>query len=174
LRPGGLRVLQGLTTILAAIAAFFLSLQPVRAAEGTPVTLSRVGDARSGSLLMKTQDGSYAQAPRLGVDARLTSLVAVDRTPSRPDGAPLKVSELPLNLPVGRDFAKVSGERRAGSGEARVQLALANRSPVATAPSAIVLPKTATDAELKMIAGALLLLASLILFAFNRRRAWSA
>src|SRR5207245_2554360 len=29
---------------------------------------------------------------------RLTSLVAVDKTPSRPEGAPLKVSELPINL----------------------------------------------------------------------------
>ena len=32
---------------------------------------------------------------------RLTSLVAVDKTPSRPEGEPLKLSELPLNLPAG-------------------------------------------------------------------------
>ena len=42
---------------------------------------------------------------------RLTSLVAVDKTPSRPEGAPLKVSELPINLPAGWDFEKVFGER---------------------------------------------------------------
>ena len=42
---------------------------------------------------------------------RLTSLVAVDKTPSRPEGEPLKVSELPINLPAGWDFAKVFGER---------------------------------------------------------------
>src|SRR5262249_22029555 len=42
---------------------------------------------------------------------RLTSLVAVDQTPSRPEGASLKVSELPLNLPAGWDFKKVFGER---------------------------------------------------------------
>ena len=42
---------------------------------------------------------------------RLTSLVAVDQTPSRPAGEPLKVSELPLNLPAGWDFEKVFGER---------------------------------------------------------------
>ncbi|MGY4600084.1 hypothetical protein ACVWXL_007830 [Bradyrhizobium sp. GM22.5] len=30
---------------------------------------------------------------------RLTSLVAVDKTPSRPEGEPLKPSELPINLP---------------------------------------------------------------------------
>src|SRR4029079_18165674 len=37
---------------------------------------------------------------------RLTSLVAVDKTPSRPQGEPLKVSELPINLPAGWDFEK--------------------------------------------------------------------
>src|ERR1700675_1339686 len=42
---------------------------------------------------------------------RLTSLVAVDKTPSRPEGEPLKVSELPINLPAGWDFAKLFGER---------------------------------------------------------------
>ena len=113
---------------------------------------------------------------------RLTSLVAVDKTPSRPAGAPLKVSELPLNLPAGWDFAKVFGERpqpmsppherRADAGDGRVQLAMAKRAlPVATsAPGAVVLPKTATDAELRMIAGVVLVMLSLILFAFNRRQ----
>ena len=43
---------------------------------------------------------------------RLTSLVAVDKTPSRPEGAPLKVAELPINLPAGWDFEKVFGERQ--------------------------------------------------------------
>ena len=42
---------------------------------------------------------------------RLTSLVAVDKTPSRPDGETLKLAELPLNLPAGWDFEKVFGER---------------------------------------------------------------
>ena len=42
---------------------------------------------------------------------RLTSLVAVDKTPSRPEGETLKVAELPINLPAGWDFAKVFGER---------------------------------------------------------------
>src|SRR4029077_15764246 len=35
--------------------------------------------------------------------SRLTSLVAVDTTPSRPDGARLSRTELPLNLPAGWD-----------------------------------------------------------------------
>jgi Ca-activated chloride channel family protein len=114
---------------------------------------------------------------------RLTSLVAVDKTPSRPEGEALKVSELPINLPAGWDFAKVfgerpqlparPGERRANAGEARVQVAaLKKPAPVVTAaPDTVQLPKTATDAELRMIAGVILLIFSLILFAFNRRQA---
>ena len=96
---------------------------------------------------------------------RLTSLVAVDKTPSRPEGEPLKVAELPLNLPAGWDFEKVFGERpqlpappaerRADAGEARVQVAAMKRPrpAVAPAPNTVTLPKTATDAELEMIAG---------------------
>ena len=113
---------------------------------------------------------------------RLTSLVAVDKTPSRPEGEPLKLAELPINLPAGWDFAKVFGEqpkapsppaeRRADTGDARVQLATMKHAlaVVAASPGTITLPKTATDAELKMIAGSILLALSLILFVFNRRQ----
>ena len=67
---------------------------------------------------------------------RLTSLVAVDQTPSRPAGEPLRVSELPLNLPAGWDFEKVFGEgpksvpaapaieRRADERDGRVRVAV--------------------------------------------------
>jgi Ca-activated chloride channel family protein len=110
---------------------------------------------------------------------RLTSLVAVDKTPSRPEGEPLQLSELPLNLPAGWDFAKVFGERpklalppaeRRAEGDARVQLAAVKHPLSAVTAPTITLPKTATDAELKMIAGSILLALSLILLAFNRRR----
>ncbi|WP_426438969.1 marine proteobacterial sortase target protein [Bradyrhizobium genosp. P] len=111
---------------------------------------------------------------------RLTSLVAVDKTPSRPDGEPLKLSELPLNLPAGWDFAKVFGERprlpvapterRAEAGDAKLQVAALKRPVVTTAPATVQLPKTATDAELKMIAGVILLTVSLLLMVFNRRQ----
>jgi Ca-activated chloride channel family protein len=37
-------------------------------------------------------------------------------------------------------------------------------------PGAVVLPKGATDAELKMIVGALMMMLTLIFFAFNRRQ----
>jgi Ca-activated chloride channel family protein len=112
---------------------------------------------------------------------RLTSLVAVDKTPSRPEGEPLKLTELPLNLPAGWEFAKVFGERpnlpsppaeRRTEGDARMQVAALKRPlpSVAAAPNTITLPKTATDAELKMIAGSILLALSLILLVFNRRQ----
>ena len=116
---------------------------------------------------------------------RLTSLVAVDKTPSRPDGEPLKLTELPLNLPAGWDYAKVFGERprlptppmerRADAGDARVQLAAIKRplALVTPTPNTVMLPKTATDAELKMIAGSFLLVLSLILLVFNRRQSFS-
>jgi Ca-activated chloride channel homolog len=116
---------------------------------------------------------------------RLTSMVAVDKTPSRPQGAPLRVSDLPINLPAGWDFAKVFGERpqlpamptdrRADADEARLQVAALKRAQPAVTqmPDKVKLPKTATDAELRMIAGVILLTVSLILFRFNRRRQMS-
>jgi Ca-activated chloride channel family protein len=105
---------------------------------------------------------------------RLTSLVAVDKTPSRPEGEPLKLSELPINLPAGWDFEKVFGERPQ-QGQLRERHADAGsqssaRRPTPAAPDAIRLPKTATSAELKMIAGLILIVLALILFVFNRRQ----
>ncbi|QHP67298.1 marine proteobacterial sortase target protein [Bradyrhizobium sp. LCT2] len=107
---------------------------------------------------------------------RLTSLVAVDKTPSRPEGEPLKLSELPINLPAGWDFEKIFGERpqqvptqlRERHADARNQPAA--RRPTPAAPDAIRLPKTATSAELKMIGGLVLIVLALILFVFNRRQ----
>lgn len=106
---------------------------------------------------------------------RLTSLVAVDKTPSRPEGERLKLSELPINLPAGWDFAKLFGERpqltptqlrerRADAGQP------AARRPAPVTPDAIRLPKTATSAELKMIAGLIMIVLGLVLFVFNRRQ----
>jgi Ca-activated chloride channel homolog len=45
---------------------------------------------------------------------RLTSLVAVDKTPSRPQGVHLTRADIPLNLPAGWEFDKVFGPSRAG------------------------------------------------------------
>jgi Ca-activated chloride channel family protein len=106
---------------------------------------------------------------------RLTSLVAVDKTPSRPEGAPLKLSELPINLPAGWDFAKVFSERPQIPAQLRERHADAGNQPSARRPTpagadTIRLPKTATSAELKMIGGFVLIALALFLFVFNRRR----
>ena len=153
-----------------------------------------ITDAEIARTLRKiTPDDADNAILRLALDhqlvTRLTSLVAVDKTASRPDGAPLKLTELPLNLPAGWEFAKVfgerqqplpspatpqlqPGERRADADPARIQVAEARRTlPVlAPASTAVTLPKTATDAELRMIAGSILLALSLILLVFNRRQ----
>ena len=109
---------------------------------------------------------------------RLTSLVAVDLTPSRPEGEPLKLAALPINLPAGWDFEKVFGERpklpappaeRRAEADGRVQVAALKRPLPIAAPATITLPRTATDAELSMILGAALLALSLMLLAFRRR-----
>jgi Ca-activated chloride channel family protein len=42
--------------------------------------------------------------------SRLTSLVAVDVTPSRPEGASMATQHVPLNLPAGWNFDKVFGD----------------------------------------------------------------
>jgi Ca-activated chloride channel family protein len=152
----------------------------------------------------------------LGLDhqlvTRLTSLVAVDKTPSRPDGAKLSRADLPLNLPAGWDFDKVFGERpqlqrkddraqpsgpspdqpgtpqRDASADPKVLAAAPNMKTAATrtaplmaapmvvasrAPVAqgVVLPKTATDAELRMIAGFILFFLSIVMLAALRWRA---
>jgi Ca-activated chloride channel family protein len=126
---------------------------------------------------------------------RLTSLVAVEQTRSRPDGARLTRADIPLNLPAGWEFDKVFGgerptpttlpdTRRADNGPVRlaqgdfaaVKTMRAAR-PSAPAPTvgqpaaqrSVTLPKTATDAELRLWFGLLLCLASLILLLVRGR-----
>jgi Ca-activated chloride channel family protein len=120
---------------------------------------------------------------------RLTSLVAVEQTPSRPDGAPLTRADIPLNLPAGWEFDKVFGGERAPqtrrADKAAVQHAQLDPyasvkttrvAPVASptvgqlaAQRTVTLPKTATDAELRMWFGFLLCMMSLILIMLRRR-----
>ncbi|MGY8637865.1 marine proteobacterial sortase target protein [Bradyrhizobium sp. 14AA] len=140
----------------------------------------KIGDAEvARSMREMTPEDSDKAILALALDhqivTRLTSLVAVDKTPSRPEGEPLKLSELPINLPAGWDFAKVFGERPQVPGKLRERHAdarnqPATRRPTPAAPDAIRLPKTATSAGLKMIAGLVLIVLALILFVFNRRQ----
>lgn len=127
--------------------------------------------------------------------SRLTSLVAVDHEVSRAPGQPLARSDIPLNLPAGWDFDKVFGARNPpreiradrASGpqqDARVEGLLtptATRLAAATPgrPQPLVvtqgvsqpvpLPATATDAELRLLAGLALFLGAMALAATGRR-----
>ena len=89
-----------------------------------------------------------------------TSLVAVDRTPSRPEGTPLVRADLPLNLPAGWDFDALFGDtvRHAKAGGAEL------------AENGLDLPQTATDAELRLWSGLALAILGSALTAFVLRR----
>ncbi len=63
--------MQSAAVILIGFSALFLSFEPVWSADNPQTMLARPDDARSGSLLVKTDDG-YAEAIRLGTDVDLT------------------------------------------------------------------------------------------------------
>lgn len=105
---------------------------------------------------------------------RLTSLVAVDKTPIRPRGVRLSRSDVPLNLPAGWDFDKVFGVRGETVADREQRQALLDldgrKVQTIDASRAISLPQTATDAELRLIIGGLLLAGGLGFGFLARRR----
>ena len=62
---------EGAAALLIGFAALFLSFEPGWSAERAQTAFLKPGDARSGSLLLKTEDG-YADASRLGIDVDIT------------------------------------------------------------------------------------------------------
>jgi len=66
---------------------------------------------------------------------------------------------------------KPPAERRADASD--VQAAMAKRPRPAIMPDTIRLPKTATDAELRATTGAVLLMLSVLLSLYNRRRSFA-
>ncbi len=106
--------------------------------------------------------------------SRLTSLVAVDISPSRSPGIHQTSARVPLNLPAGWDFGKVFGERsprpqwRAENlpSTLMVQHEDPSKSASAVEPkdAGLVLPQGGTEAPLLMIVGLLLLLSSGAIF----------
>ena len=130
---------------------------------------------------------------------RLTSLVAVDKTPSRPEGQRLTRADVPLNLPAGWDFDKVFGEppgkarptradragdprvtpARAEEGRAYADLVDSTKKPAPMGKIApggnggmAPLPQTATDAEIRMLLGLALCALALALIGIGARRNW--
>ena len=63
--------IESVAALAVGFAALFLSFEPVWSAETPQAAVLRPADARSGSLLLKTEDG-YADATRLGIDVDLT------------------------------------------------------------------------------------------------------
>lgn len=112
-----------------------------------------------------------------GLVSRLTSLIAVDKDPSRPNNAPITSVDMPVNLPQGWDFGAVFGTANAAQTKAArkafaPQLLQASAAPAqeglaalmpAPAPmsAGVPLPQTATLADVKIAKGLWLLLIGL-------------
>lgn len=115
--------------------------------------------------------------------SRLTSLVAVDVTPTRPEGEKLTSKDMPVNLPEGWDYDKVFGEQavppaqRAALQKSSAAYAsyLAAPAPADAAAAGLALPQTATGAPALIHSGILALLVGLALLALRwLQRHWAA
>jgi Ca-activated chloride channel homolog len=197
----------GMVTISGTIGQqpWTVSLPIDRAAEGVGISKywarARIGDAEVGTLMGGISRG---EADRRILDlalehsllTRVTSLVAVDKTPSRPEGAVLTRADVPLNLPAGWDFDKVFGEKRPVPGQragsqpqqgqqpgpmlqdaSLVQAIATSYQPTAAMAKApgqpvagVALPKTATDAGTLILRGLFMLMMSLFMMLFALRR----
>jgi len=98
---------------------------------------------------------------------RLTSLVAIDKTPVRPEGERLKQTAIPINLPAGWDFDKLFGEQPRQTPD-EIRERHANAEPAQPQTASIQLPQSATSAGFQLVAGLALLALSLMLFLFAR------
>ncbi len=131
-----------------------------------------------------SQDAADARILRLALEhhlvSRLTSLVAVDKTPSRQANAPLTRADIPLQLPAGWDYDKLFGIRADRNVENRASMDMngvsdtvrSHESPASpSSPSqSIPLPQTATPATMLLIQGLGLVLAGLFVVWFFRRK----
>ncbi len=118
----------------------------------------RIDDIEADRILDKIDyETADAAITQIGLDfhivTRMTSLVAVDETPSRPDGTPLRKEDLPINLPKGWDFEHLFGGKTA-------QAAIANERKLAQmiATKKFKLPQTATNYASRLYGGLLALL----------------
>ncbi len=167
---------------------------------------AKIADAEVGVTLGHTSQASADQrilslALEHSLVSRLTSLVAVDKTPSRPDNMRLTRADVPLNLPAGWDFDKVFGtehpviDLRAEGGKAapaqpddamKLDAAYIEKIAAAHQPASanlgakqsmagVQLPKTGTNGFLYLALGFLILAANLLLVMHAwrlERRGW--
>ncbi len=99
--------------------------------------------------------------------SRLTSLVAVDVTPSRPRSESLESLAVPTNLPHGWDFEKFLGNESAprptASPHLLAKLAVSRDPSQPSAGKGVSLPKTDAGTDVQLLLGALLSAAGLLL-----------
>lgn len=98
-----------------------------------------------------TDEAADAAVTKIGLEfsivTSMTSLIALDKTPSRPAGMPLKEADLPINLPAGWNFERLFG------GDAAVA-AMANDAAItAKETKQFELPQTATNYAPKLFGG---------------------
>jgi Ca-activated chloride channel family protein len=110
--------------------------------------------------------------------SRVTSLVAIDVTPSRPVGADLESQEMPTNLPHGWNFEKVFGEDpNHPSVETSInptllgKLAMVDKPATSVSDGGVELPQTDGGTNLVVFAGILMLMSGAMILAlalFNK------
>jgi Ca-activated chloride channel homolog len=110
--------------------------------------------------------------------SRVSSLVAVDKTPARQPGERLTQADIPLNLPAGWDYDKVFGKdlneplKLERDAKHDFTLIAMTKDRVVEQPNAIKavdLPQTATPSELLMLLGAMLALLAIVFAVLARR-----
>lgn len=127
----------------------------------------RIADVEAARSAGETDDATADEAVAqlglaYGIVTTQTSLVAIDETPARPDGAKLTREELPLLLPAGWDFDVLFGGQIAG-------MAKTGDMQPADQAEAMDLPQTANGYMALIVQGAALLLAGLAGLALLRR-----
>jgi Ca-activated chloride channel family protein len=131
-----------------------VSLKDAEAGKGISKLWARrkVTDAEvARSLAQISEEEADARVLKLGLDHQLvtsqTSLVAVDKTPSRPAGTPLTRADLPLNLPAGWDFDVLFGGARHPGADGQTEADADQQI------AGLDLPQTATDGPMLVMIG---------------------